>query len=173
MISIILERVKYPHNLAAAIRAAACFGAEHLFYTGGRFSFADGERLPREERMKGYASVKWMPASRPFDLLAPHTRIVGVELLPTSAPLTHYQHWSWDTAYVFGPEDGSLSKSFRGLCHEMIYIPSRHCLNLAAAVNVVLAHRSMQRQQRGVDEPVSPAQTEQRGEITVPGFEGH
>ncbi len=67
--SVILQRVKYPHNLAAAIRACAVFGVDDLYYTGKRFEFEAGERLPREERMKGYKSVQWVQTDRPFDKL--------------------------------------------------------------------------------------------------------
>ncbi len=44
---------KYPHNLGAAIRACACFGVRSLVWTGERINLNIGERLPREERIKG------------------------------------------------------------------------------------------------------------------------
>lgn len=167
MTAVILQRVKYPHNLAAAIRAAACFGADHVFYTGNRFEFKDGDRLPREERMKGYRSVEFEKTERPFDKLPRGARTVCIELTPTSMPLTYYQHYAGPTAYVFGPEDGSVGQSFRGLCHEFVYIPAYHCLNLAAAINVVLAHRAMQ---FGLMQ--SPALTEARGVLEIPSVVG-
>jgi hypothetical protein len=34
-------------------------------------------------------------------------------------------------------------------CHRFVFIPSAHCLNLAAAVNIVLSHRRMTRQLSG------------------------
>lgn len=174
MLSVILTRPKYPHNLAAAIRACACFGVDQLLYTGNRFEFKDGERLPREERMKGYASVKWQQTERPFDALEPRTRVVGVELTPTAYPL-NLVDWNqrlgslpYSTAIVFGPEDGHIHQSFRTHCWEFVYIPARHCLNLAAAINVVLAHRTMQ-----ISSHFKPADSENRGIIeSVPGWDG-
>jgi hypothetical protein len=44
--------------------------------------------------------------------------------------------------YVFGPEDGSLDRGLLAACHRFVQIPSRSCLNLAAAVNVVLYDRA-------------------------------
>jgi tRNA C32,U32 (ribose-2'-O)-methylase TrmJ len=35
------------------------------------------------------------------------------------------------------------------LCHRFVHIPAHFCLNLSAAVNVVLAHRLMTRQLNG------------------------
>lgn len=151
MTAVILTRVKYPHNLAAAVLACACFEVERLFYTGHRFQFADGERLPREERMRGYAAVKFEATERPFDavLLAGAKAKLPIDVVPVcveltrgAAPLTHFAHPE-HAVYVFGPEDGHVPQSYRALCHRFLYIPAHHCLNLAAAVNVVLAHRMM------------------------------
>src|SRR6478672_9389859 len=51
---------KYPHNVGAALRACSCWGIGQLWWTGDRVSLdvPRGERLPREERMKGYRSVE-------------------------------------------------------------------------------------------------------------------
>jgi len=179
--SVILQDVKYPHNLAAAIRACACFGVEQLLWTGERFSFSDKERLPREERMKGYSDVNVQADERPFDVIdATHKKSgfmtpvkICVELTPDAMPLTRFTHPE-SAIYVFGPEDGHVTQAFRRLCHIFVYIPSYHCLNLAAALNVVLAHRMMQRQLMG-KLPCGRASDllkETRGEIAVPGWEG-
>ena len=47
---------KYPHNVGAALRACSCWGIRQLWWTGARVTLdvPRGERLPREERMKGY-----------------------------------------------------------------------------------------------------------------------
>lgn len=170
MNAVILSRVKYPHNLAAAIRASACFGIDKLYWTGQRFNFEDGQRLPREERMKGYRNVEFRPTERPFDLLSSDMVPVCVELVPNASELTFFEHPK-NAAYVFGPEDGHVPQSFRGLCHQFVYIPANHCLNLAAAINVILAHRTLQRIARGLDEPLSPVIAEQRGIIDIRGWE--
>ena len=45
--------------------------------------------------------------------------------------------------YIFGPEDGEVSKGVRSVCHRFVCIPTLNDgpLNLAAAVNVVLYDR--------------------------------
>lgn len=179
MNAVILERPKYPHNVAAALRACSCFGVERLLWTGKRFEFKDGERLPREERMKGYSDVVFKRSDRPFDELLRDdffpeiAETVCVELRPGSTPLTHFEHPT-AAIYVFGPEDGSVSQAYRALCANFVYIPSKHCLNLAAAVNVVLADRVMKQQRHGQLGELSPGGHEARGwEIpTVLGWDG-
>jgi tRNA(Leu) C34 or U34 (ribose-2'-O)-methylase TrmL len=172
--AVILNRPKYPYNLAAAIRACSCFDVDTLIWTGSRFTFEDGERLPREERIKGYSAVDFFESEYPFDLFKDATPVC-VELTPNAEPLTQFVHPE-QAIYVFGPEDGHVTQAFRGLCHRFVYIPSRHCLNLASAVNVVLAHRMIQRQQNGLVPicDVGSMLNEERGvaEIGIGGWDG-
>ena len=75
-----------------------------------------------------------------------------------------------NAVYVFGPEDGKVPQVIRGLCHRFVHIPAHFCLNLSAAVNVVLSHRLMSRQLSGV-EPLLPLREmlhEVRGEVLTP-----
>jgi tRNA(Leu) C34 or U34 (ribose-2'-O)-methylase TrmL len=62
---------------------------------------------------------------------------------------------------VFGPEDGSLPKGVRTACHQFVVIPSMHCMNLAAAVYVVLYDRAYKRWLSGLED--MPALDEERG----------
>jgi hypothetical protein len=105
--------------------------------------------------MKGYRDVRMAVDDRLFDRFAPRSVTpVAVELLPTAEPLASFEHPD-DALYVFGPEDGSLPKAVRHRCHRFVFIPTHHCLNLAAAVNVVLYDRRLKRQLAG-REPVGP-----------------
>jgi tRNA(Leu) C34 or U34 (ribose-2'-O)-methylase TrmL len=164
---IVLINPKYPHNVAATIRACSCFGIQSLIWTGWRVDPTQYDRLPREERMKGYGDVAWIHSDRPFDYFhgAP---IVCVEIHPDSIPLPTFQHPD-DAVYVFGPEDGSVPQVIRRHCWSFVHIPSFHCLNLAAAVNVVLYDRM--RKEHPV-EGMNVAKHEVRGEIAVPGWDG-
>lgn len=148
--AVVLWNPKYAHNVASALRACACFDAVELWWTGIRVHVDEmaGDRLPREERMKGYRNVALAHADRPFERFDRGVAVVGVELHAQSEPLTMFEH-PRDAVYVFGPEDGGLSKGVRACCHRFVHIPARHCLNLAAAVSCTLMHRWQQEELLG------------------------
>lgn len=139
-VNVALWNPKYAHNVGAAIRAMSCFtdGGE-LVFTGDRVKPETMDRIPREERMKAYADVNWRKVDKPT-LEFPDFTPVGVELLPGAQSLHHFEHPK-NALYIFGPEDGSLPKGVKAACHSFITIPSKHCLNLSCAVNVVLYDR--------------------------------
>jgi tRNA(Leu) C34 or U34 (ribose-2'-O)-methylase TrmL len=172
--AVVLIDPKYPHNVGAALRACSCFGLRQLWWTGSRVS-ADpvkGERLPREERLRGYKEVALCPCEQPLDQFVGGVP-VAVEVRENSEPLTTFVHPE-AAVYVFGPEDGSIPKAWLHCCHRFVHIPADHCLNLATAVAVVLAHRRMSRQLAGL-EPILPLHRqlkEHRGPVgQTPGLD--
>jgi len=140
--SVVLWNPKYPHNVGAAVRAASCFGVESILFTGSRVSLdhKKGYRLPREERMKGYKDVILLNDDYPFNRFENDVIPVAVELRENAEPLPTFIHPE-KAVYVFGPEDGSLPQITLKHCYRFIVIPSRHCVNLAAAVYLVLYDR--------------------------------
>lgn len=151
--AVILINPKSPHNVGKALRAASIFGAKSLVWTGTRVDLSEYDRLPREERMKGFASVEFCVNDRPFDLFLDATPVC-IELLEGAECLTTFTHPA-SPVYVFGPEDGSVPPVIRRHCHKFVYIPAYHCLNLSAAVDVVLYDRMAKRQMSG-EEPILP-----------------
>jgi len=165
---VVLINPKFSHNVGATIRACSCFGVESMVWTGSRIDLSKYTRLPREERMKGYKCVQFVNHQRPFVLFEEFTPVC-VEVYENSEPLTTFDHPE-NAVYMFGPEDGRVPQVVRRLCHRFVHIPSHFCLNLSAAVNVVLAHRLMSRQITG-REPLLPLREmlhEVRGELLTP-----
>jgi tRNA(Leu) C34 or U34 (ribose-2'-O)-methylase TrmL len=142
--AIILHNPKYPHNVGAAVRAASCFGSKLIVFTGERVSLEPkgikGYRLPREERMKGYKDVTLINDNYPFNRFDKSIVPVAVELRPNAESLPFFEHPK-NAVYVFGPEDGSIPQVMLQHCHRFVVIPSKHCVNLAAAVYLVLYDR--------------------------------
>lgn len=159
-VTIVCENPKYVENLGGVIRAAACFEAERVLWTGTRIPHelnsherrvvkktSGGHakvRHLRQFRMKDYVEVDYHHNERPFDELftstsAPIPICVEFDGSENLADFTHPNH----AIYVFGPEDGSVGWQLRRLCHRFVRIPSKFCLNLAASVNVILADRAM------------------------------
>jgi tRNA(Leu) C34 or U34 (ribose-2'-O)-methylase TrmL len=172
---IILINPKSPHNVGKALRAASVFGAKSLVWTGSRVDLNQYDRVPREERMKGFASVEFCANDRPFDLFDGVTPVC-VELLESAECLTTFAHPT-NAVYVFGPEDGSVPQVIRRHCHKFVYIPGYHCLNLSAAVDVILYDRLAKLQLAGNEQilPVGEMLKEQRGiceALTKVGWEG-
>lgn len=135
-----------------------------MLWTGDRVHPEEYDRLPREERMKGFRDVEWKKESKPLDILKGTP--VCVEIHENSIPLTVFEHPK-DAVYVFGPEDGGVPQVIRQHCHWFVHIPAFHCLNLAAALNVVLYDRATK---NGFSTSVGTY--EKRGEIDLPGWEG-
>jgi len=156
--AVILTDPAFPHNVGGAIRACSCFGLQSLLYTGDRISKAMEkeylQRLPREERMKGYSEVEWINTERPLDYLPSYAVPVCVEVLENSESLTFFQHPD-NAVYIFGPEDGEVNQMWRALCHRFVSLPTDHCANLSSAIFGLLLHRRMQRQLQGL-EPSNP-----------------
>jgi tRNA(Leu) C34 or U34 (ribose-2'-O)-methylase TrmL len=140
--AIVLIDPKYPHNVGQAMRLCSCYAVEHLIISGERVPLdpKDGYRLPREERMRGYADVTLMRAKRPLDLFPRGAAIVGIEVRTNAEDLVHFAH-PHEAVYVFGPEDGGLDKAVLARCSRFVRIPTLHCLNLATAVGTVLYDR--------------------------------
>lgn len=143
--AVVLVNPKYPRNVGAVVRACSCYGLDQLWYTGDRFSLDKGERLPREERMKGYAEVEVIQYDMPFDMFDKSIPKIALEVRPGSEPLPQFEHPE-QAVYVFGPEDGSIPSQVLAHCHRFVSIPTRHCMNLSAAVYTVLYDRQMKLQ---------------------------
>jgi tRNA(Leu) C34 or U34 (ribose-2'-O)-methylase TrmL len=174
---------KYSHNVGAAVRAASCFGVGQVWYTGERVSLTPtgGRRLPREERMRGYKDVELRQVepggtsptgkgrgpghARVFDAFARSGAVpVAVELRRGAELLPAFEHPE-RALYVFGPEDGNLTSAVLARCHRVVAIPTRHCVNLAAAVYLVLYDRMVKRQASGLEPavPLASALADDRG----------
>jgi tRNA(Leu) C34 or U34 (ribose-2'-O)-methylase TrmL len=160
---------KYDFNVAQAIRIASCYGVPQVWFSGSRVNLESSKknRLPREERMKGYRDVQICHGDRFFDAFSSDVTPVGVELTPSSENLLWFEHPE-KAVYVFGPEDGGLGKVERSLCHRIIQIPTKHCLNLSMAVGTILYDRHYKRVLAGLEAPHGVAEAEGRGFVSDP-----
>ena len=147
---------KYPRNVGTVLRACSCFGIKQLWFSGNRVSLNPdkGYRLPREERMKGYNNVELRNFDYFFEQFDRDVTPVAVELRQNSEMLPQFEHPE-NPLYVFGPEDGSIDQVMLRHCHRFVIIPTAHCVNLAAAVYLILYDRMMKRIIAGID-PVRP-----------------
>lgn len=132
-----LSDPKSPSNVGAVMRAAGCFQANAVFYTGTRYVrsarfHTDTKDVSKTIPLRGVNSLlEGVPAE---------AKIVCVELVEGAIPLPEYQHPD-KAFYIFGPEDGTISQQVIDRADAVVYVPTIGCLNLAATVNVVLYDR--------------------------------
>ncbi len=170
--AVVLTDPRYPHNVGAAVRACSCYDVGQVWITGKRTAEKvwKSQRLPREERMKGFAEVELVLDDRPLERFPRGTIPVAVELLPGSENLYGFEHPD-NAIYIFGPEDGSVPDNIRAQCHRRIFIPTQHCVNLGAAVYyLVLNDRKQKRVTAGIDplQTIGEALKEARGFVGWP-----
>lgn len=167
--AVVLIDPKYAHNVGMVVRLASCYGFRQVWFTGERVSLdiSFRKRLPREERMKGYADVEIINYDYPFEQFDGAVP-VAVEVRKGSEPLHAFEHPP-NAVYVFGPEDGSVAKPHISHCHRFVVIPTRHALNLATAVATVLWDRQYKGWLGGDGEhPQTPGEFEARGLVEFP-----
>ncbi len=129
-----LSNPKGAENVGAVMRAAGCFQADAVFYTGTRYDRAarfntDTKNITENIPLTGVTDL--------IESAPEHSQIVCVELVEGATPLPEYKHPD-NAFYIFGPEDGTLDQEIIDKADTVIYIPTTGCLNLAATVNVVL-----------------------------------
>ena len=124
--AIALLNPKYADNVAKVVRLASCYGLSQVWFSGDRVSLdpKGKQRLPREERMKGYQDVELRQHNYIFDQF-PDATPVAVEVRDNSESLYTFEHPA-NALYVFGPEDGSIARAALAHCHRLVIIPTRH-----------------------------------------------
>jgi len=136
-LSIGLSNPKSPVNVGLVMRAAGCFDADSVCYTGERYDRAAPFNTDTQNASLTIP-LTWVP-SLPGDV-DNNTQIVCVELVEGAIPLPAFQH-PRQALYIFGPEDGTIDQQVIDEADAVVFIPSIGSLNLAAAVNVVLYDR--------------------------------
>lgn len=133
--SIGLVRPKDTRNVGAVLRAAHVYGAAMVAIQGDRTSVTSPA-----DTTKAYRHMPCLRGDDLFDLCPYGAMPVAVDLVPGATPLPRFVH-PHAAFYIFGPEDGTLGRSVLDRCRYRVMVPTRHCMNLAATVNVVLYDR--------------------------------
>jgi tRNA(Leu) C34 or U34 (ribose-2'-O)-methylase TrmL len=137
-----LDNPKQDVNVGSALRAAGIYGAAFVAATGQRF------KRSKTDTMSHY---RHLPLIRPENLkdVIPFDCVpVAVDLIEGAIPLPEYEHPE-RAFYIFGAEDNTLGQRITEWCRDTIYVPTEGCMNLAAAVNVILYDRLAKQTMRG------------------------
>lgn len=123
-------------NVGAAMRAAFCYNAKFIVIAGRRY---------KRQLTDTPATLKHIPlfeTENLFDVMPRDCVPVAIEVVEKSISLPKYTHPE-RAFYIFGPEDGSISKSVLDKCRDIVSVPTKICMNLGATVNVILYDRLM------------------------------
>lgn len=146
-----IENPKTPENMGIVLRAAGCYEAQAIYYTGERYKrakkfFTDTKNIASKIPVVGVDNL--------LACVPDGAKIIAIELVEGALPLTAFEHPD-NAYYLFGPEDGSLSQALLNQCDSVVYIPTIGCMNLAATVNVVLYDRLAKRSLQAInDRPI-------------------
>lgn len=136
-----LVNPKGPSNVGTIMRAAGCFNADEVLYTGTRYArAAQFEAKMNTDTHKSRSNIPLTQVECLLTRKAENMQVVCVELCVGATSLTEFSHPE-QALYIFGPEDGSISQSIIDQADHVVYIPTKDCLNLAATANVVLYDR--------------------------------
>ena len=139
-VSIGLTNPKSPTNVGAVLRAAGCFGASSIFYTGNRYDRAAEFSNLKTDTQNRSESIPLLGVECLLSKKADNAKVICVELVEGAMPLHQFEHPD-EAYYIFGPEDGTINQKVIDAADAVVYIPTIGCLNLAATVNVVLYDR--------------------------------
>ena len=137
-----LDNPKTPANIGSALRAAGCYGASMVALGGPR-----PRRLHKcpTDTGKVYRHTPVVMTDDLHDVIPYDCVPVAIDLIEGARDLRTYTHPE-RAFYVFGAEDATLGHRVTDWCRDIVYIPTRDCMNLAACVNVVLYDRFSKRE---------------------------
>ncbi len=129
-----LDNPKNPINVGQVLRAAGVYGAAMVAFSGKRYRKTPTDTMAAYRHLP-LIQVENLQSVIPYDCVP-----VAVDLLPNATPLPGYKHPE-RAFYLFGAEDATLGPRIVSWCRDVVYIPTKGCMNLAACVNVVLYDR--------------------------------
>ena len=136
-----LHNPKTPVNVGSALRAATCYQSSLVAISGRRY------KRSATDTTKAWRHLPLLQVDDLRDAIPFAAIPVAVDLVDDAINLPDYHHPE-RAFYVFGPEDGTLGDSVLSWCRDRIVVPTSHCMNLAATVNVVLYYRLAKQHRR-------------------------
>jgi tRNA(Leu) C34 or U34 (ribose-2'-O)-methylase TrmL len=137
ILGIELESPKTPQNVGSIIRLAGCYGASYVNIKGYRL-----EKSLEHISTNTNKDHRRIPVFFDSECYASNAKIVVVELVEGAECLTTFEHPK-NAVYVFGAEDGHVSKESIARADAIVKVPTAACLNLATCVATVLYDRKL------------------------------
>lgn len=135
-----VERISKPMNLGSLLRSAHAFGASFFFTIRPTFEakevrLSDTSDAEQHLPLYHHQSIDELQLPR-------NCALVGVELTDDAEDLPSFRH-PLATAYILGPERGSLSPEVLERCDFTVKIPTKFCVNVGTAGAIVMYDRML------------------------------
>lgn len=131
---IALDNPKSNINVGSALRACQIYESKMLVVSGTRYHHASTDTMKAHKHLP-LIQVENILEAIPFDCVP-----VAIDLIKGAQSLVDYKHPE-RAFYIFGAEDATLGKHITDKCRDIVMIPTKSSMNLAATVNVVLYDR--------------------------------
>lgn len=148
-----LVNPKSPTNVGGIMRAAGCYRADEVRYTGKRYPLAAknrGEQYNTDTK-RASLSIPLIGVDCLLEGLDEDMQVICVDLVEGAIPLPQFSHPS-KAIYLFGPEDGTIDQALIDRADAVVYVPTVGCMNLASSVNVLLYDRLAKGERLGSNE---------------------
>lgn len=147
-VTIALTNPKSPSNVGAVMRAAGCYQADQVIYSGRRYEqavkFNKNTLKTDTHNAQGIIPLigveDFINISDLLENIPASSKVICVDLVEGATPLPHFIHPE-NAIYIFGPEDGTIKQQVIDSADEVVFVPTIGCMNLAASVNVLLYDR--------------------------------
>lgn len=141
-VTIGLTNPKGAENVGGVMRAAGCYQADRVLYSGHRYDRAMklNTDTKKVSSLIPLINIESLNVSDLVEAVEAGTIIVCVDLIEGATPLPEFEHPD-NVLYIFGPEDGTISQSIVDKADHVVFVPTVGCMNLAASVNVLLYDR--------------------------------
>jgi tRNA(Leu) C34 or U34 (ribose-2'-O)-methylase TrmL len=126
-------------NIGTLLRSAHCLGADFTYtIADNKHLYRQASNTTRSERhVPHYEYADWDQFLRSMPVVS---TLVAVENSTGAVPLSSFPHPE-RAIYLLGREDQGLPSKCIAAAQHTVIIPSRYCLNVAAAGSIVLYDR--------------------------------
>lgn len=132
-------------NVGSLYRSAYLMGASFVFTIGKRYKrqASDTYNVTKQIPYFDYKSFDEFYANMPIDC-----KLIAVELLENAKPIYDFVH-PHNAIYLLGAEDQGIPANIISRCHETIFLPTKHSLNVANMGTIVCYDRKLKEVHRG------------------------
>lgn len=136
-----IDHPKSEVNIGTLWRSAFCFGASLIFTVGRRYErqASDTTQSWRHLPLMHFSTWDEYQQHAPFGWIP-----IGIEIGRSAIDLRLFSH-PRSAVYILGAEDHGLTNESVTLCHQLVVIPTRYCLNVAVAGSIIMYDRHLKR----------------------------